>query len=112
MSDFKQPARYRASIAEWEFIRTWLRRETCWICGEPWTELHHILSRGQGGDDVIEDLAPLCASCHRRIEARDVQARAALRGALMPTNLAYLHDKLGERTLGWLDRNYPARAAA
>jgi hypothetical protein len=30
----------------------------------------------------------------------------------MPTNLAYLHDKLGERTVGWLERNYPPQSVA
>lgn len=70
-------------------------------------ELHHIYPRGQGGDDQIENLSPVCSPCHRKIEARDPVARSLLRGALMPTNLAYLHDKLGERTAGWLERHYP-----
>jgi len=111
-SDPKPAKRYRASLDEWAFFRTWFAQERCWICDGAWQELHHILARVHGGDDVVENLAPVCQADHRRIEARDPHARAALRGALMPTNLAYLHDKLGETTLGWLERNYPVRVAA
>lgn len=28
---------------------------------------HHILPRGAGGKDVIENLIPLCAKCHGKI---------------------------------------------
>jgi hypothetical protein len=111
-SDPKPPKRYRASLDEWEWFRTWFRGDRCWVCDGPWHELHHILPRSHSGDDVVENLAPVCRHDHRRIEARDPAARVALRGALMPANLAYLHDKLGERTLGWLERNYPVRVAA
>lgn len=106
MTDPKPQKRYRASLSEWQFFRGWFSTDRCWVCGEPWQELHHILARSHSGDDQVENLAPLCRPCHARIEAREPEARAALRGALMPTNLAYLQDKLGEQTLGWLERNY------
>lgn len=112
MNDPKPPKRYRASLEEWAFFRSWFSTDRCWVCGGPWQELHHILARSHSGDDQVENLAPVCRQCHGRIEARDIQARAALRGALMPTNLAYLQDKLGERTLGWLERNYPVQPVA
>ena len=34
---------------------TWNRR----------VEAYHLLSRAQGGDDVMDNLVPLCQSCHR-----------------------------------------------
>lgn len=109
--DTKPRKRYRATATEWAHIRDYFRDERCWCCGEAWSELHHILSRKHGGDDFIENLAPLCSDCHRRIEARDQWARGQLRGALMPSNLHYLFERLPYFE-GWLERNYPVRAAA
>lgn len=105
--DPKPAKRHRAGEQEWRGIREAFSEERCWVCGERWTELHHILNRSHSGDDVVENLAPVCAECHRRIEARDPQSRSLIRQALMPTNLAYLRRKLGENTEGWLSRHYP-----
>jgi len=114
LADPKPAKRYRAAKAEWAQIRAEFRRSDCccWTCSSGWTELHHILSRAHGGDDVTVDLAPLCLECHALIEARDPVARALLRGALMPSNLSYLRSKLGEQVGGWLERNYSAKVAA
>lgn len=112
MIDPKPSKRYRATIDEWGRLREWFALDRCWVCGGPWQELHHILARVHSGDDQVENLAPVCRPCHAKIEGRDDHARAALRGALMPTNLVYLEGKLGGRTLGWLDRNYPSSVAA
>lgn len=111
-SDFKQPPRYRATVAEWEWFRTWFRTSTCWVCGGPWQELHHILARIHGGDDDIVNLAPVCRDCHRLIEARDPHARAQIRHALLPSNYHYLFGKLEGKLEGWLERNYSTRVAA
>lgn len=105
-SDPRPAKRYRAPKSEWEDIREAFSEERCWVCEEPWMELHHILNRSHSGDDVVVNLAPLCSECHRRVEARDPLARSALRGALMPSNLAYLSYRLGENVEGWLERNY------
>lgn len=107
MIDAKPTKRYRASLNEWGQMREWFCLERCWVCNEPWQELHHIYPRGQGGDDVIENLAPLCKRCHGRVEARDPIARSLLRQALMPSHLDYLIGKLGETTKGWIERHYP-----
>ncbi len=42
----------------------------CEICGNPAKDIHHIDSRGMGGDpkgkkDVIENLMALCRECHQ-----------------------------------------------
>lgn len=41
----------------------------CEICGAPGTDIHHMDSRGMGGDpkgtkDVLENLMALCRECH------------------------------------------------
>lgn len=41
----------------------------CEVCGSPAVDIHHIESRGMGGDpngtkDVIENLQALCRKCH------------------------------------------------
>lgn len=107
MIDAKPAKRYRATKAEWNDIRDAFSEDRCWVCDEPWAELHHILNRSHSGDDVVVNLAPCCRQCHGRIEARDAQARSLIRQALMPSNLAYLRYKLGENAEGWLSRNYP-----
>lgn len=43
-------------------------RQHCQGCGKPLAlaecELHHIVPRGKGGDDQIENLACICRACH------------------------------------------------
>ncbi|MFF2886987.1 HNH endonuclease [Paenibacillus sp. NPDC057967] len=36
----------------------------CVICYKPFVEIHHITPQAEGGDDTLENAAPLCASCH------------------------------------------------
>lgn len=107
MIDTRPAKRYRASQSEWRAIRMEFNYENCWCCGDPWSELHHILNRSHSGDDVTVNLAPLCAECHRRVEARDAVSRSLIRQALLPSNIGYLRWKMGEQVEGWLDRNYP-----
>jgi 5-methylcytosine-specific restriction endonuclease McrA len=105
-SDPKPAKRYRATPEEWAGIHRAFVKEMCWVCGRMWSDLHHILPRSQGGDDVIACLAPLCRQCHTRVEARDSEARSKLRGALMPSNLLYLEEKTVD-AVAWLNRQYP-----
>lgn len=34
-------------------------------------ELHHIVPRSQGGDDLAENLCPLCHDCHTKLEGHE-----------------------------------------
>lgn len=106
MIDPKPQKRYRASLDEWAFFRSWFSTDPCWVCGGKWQELHHIYPRGQGGDDQVENLAPVCRECHGRIEAHEPVARSLIRQALLPSNTGYLQQKLGENAQGWIERNY------
>lgn len=36
----------------------------CVICQEPFVEVHHIIPQSEGGEDTIENAAPLCSRCH------------------------------------------------
>lgn len=115
-SDPKPQKRYRADSREWKDIHRAFRGSTCRLCPKPFESLHHIYPRGQGGDDVIVNLAPVCGSgttgCHGRLEARDPATRAAMRDALTDANRWYLTWKLGHGAEAWLDRAYPAAVAA
>lgn len=42
-----------------------MRLPYCELCGNSFnTEVHHIVSRAAGGDDVRENLVCLCFRCH------------------------------------------------
>lgn len=36
----------------------------CVICQEPFVEVHHIVPQKEGGEDTINNAAPLCSRCH------------------------------------------------
>lgn len=38
----------------------------CVVCQQPWVEVHHIKARADGGENSLENAAPLCAGCHHR----------------------------------------------
>lgn len=40
------------------------RSRDCLTCGYYRASAHHLVRRSQGGDDVMENLIPLCGSCH------------------------------------------------
>ncbi|MEO2204741.1 HNH endonuclease signature motif containing protein [Paenibacillus pabuli] len=50
-----------------EKVKNEAKRRACFrcvICHEKFVEIHHIIPQAEGGDDTIENAAPLCASCH------------------------------------------------
>lgn len=89
--------------------RKLLADRVCRACGQQATNCHHLLGKGgRRGDDVVENMIPLCGSgshgCHgalhgtphrhagRRWEARDV--RLAIGLALRPLEYARLVETL------------------
>lgn len=44
-----------------------IRKLNCIACGNRGAEAHHVSSRGSGGDDVENNLMPLCRICHTKI---------------------------------------------
>lgn len=71
-------------------------------------ETHHVLSRGQGGDDVAANLVCLCASHHQKITDEDMATRVLLGEHLLlerPDTITYIKGKLGEvEGTEWLAR--------
>jgi len=50
-----------------ELTRTEAKRRSafrCCVCHKPFVEVHHLVPRAEGGGDLIDNAAPLCASCH------------------------------------------------
>lgn len=44
------------------------RNQPCCVCGQTrGTVAHHLKTKGSGGDDTPENLAPLCVRHHREI---------------------------------------------
>lgn len=87
----------------------------CRACGARPINCHHLLGRGQRGDDDLNNLIPLCGSgshgCHgalhgnpyvdrkgRRWEARAV--RLAIGLSIRPSEYAYLAEKLSVASAG------------
>lgn len=110
--DPKPEKRYRASKREWEDMHRAFRGVPCRACGRrPFESLHHVYPRGQGGDDVVVNLFPVCGSgttgCHGLIESHDRVTRARVRANLNDANRLYLTYKLGHGAQAWLDSQYP-----
>ena len=91
--------RYRRKVAspkQWAAFKE-AKREPCRVCREkPGTSLHHIVPRDFGGDDVADNLAPLCFECHILVTLRDDGPCKALLASLTDSEYAYLIEKGGE----------------
>lgn len=65
---------------------------------------HHLVPKGQGGDDIDENIVPLCGDgtrgCHAEVEYRTAGYRQRLRAKLSPDEYAYIIDKKGA---SWLN---------
>lgn len=107
-SSRKKYRRIVASRKTWEKLRD-ERLGPCLICmhvgikqvGE--SELHHVVPRDRFGDDVAENLIPICHVHHEQIEGRRTFSSIMLAEAIQqsePAVYAYAIDKLGEH--GWL----------
>jgi len=70
----KRQHRIVATKAEWEAIAE-AKQGPCRICRRVESngsvhstiELHHLIRRSQGGDDVPDNIVPLCGACHRKL---------------------------------------------
>jgi hypothetical protein len=108
------PKREKRTVDRKATTRATLRRRECGICGHPAATGHHVLARGAPyfGDDVPENIVPLCGSgttgCHGDIEAERVKARRALGRHVVderPDVVADLTAKLGAvEAAEWLRR--------
>lgn len=98
----RRRGRVTASRDEWLRLRaTKLIGQVCRIQLEdaplcPATELHHLVPRSLGGDDVADNLVPLCSKHHRWVTAREQPVLGALGASLTDAEYAYVIGKLGE----------------
>jgi 5-methylcytosine-specific restriction enzyme A len=55
--------------------------------GDPFLETHHIIPLGEGGADVIDNVAALCPNCHRKMHVLH-----------LPGDVEKLKDRISRRT--------------
>ena len=102
-ADPKPRRRVRATVAERRRLRTEKLTGVCRVCGDRPSELHHVVSRAQGGDDTADNLVPLCVGCHVLVTVMDRQALDALgRSLSLPERAYVVRRKSGE----WLHQRY------
>jgi len=96
--------RYRRKVAspkQWAAIRA-EKLGPCRVCGftnERLIQLHHLVPRAQGGDDVAANLVPLGWQCRKHVTERDEVTLQRLAEALTDAEYAYVIGKLGENAL-------------
>lgn len=98
--------RYRRKIAspkQWQAIQA-AKLGPCRVCGEQANngivhgliQLHHLVPRDLGGDDVADNIVPLCPSCHDHITNRSHTTALILCSSLTDAEYTYAVGKLGE----------------
>lgn len=86
----------------------------CRACGRSYgigVSMHHLVNRSQGGDDVADNLVPLCGDgtrgCHGALTDHRrgwERIAAALRHNLTPAEKRYI---ITHKSAEWLDTHYP-----
>ena len=99
--------RYRRKVAspkQWQAIID-AKVGPCRVCTRPASnghgfgliEFHHLVSRAQGGDDVEDNIVPLCSHHHELITfSPGGESTRALGSSLTDAEYAYVISKLGE----------------
>lgn len=100
--------RYRRKVAsakQWEAI--WAaKRGPCRVCTayafDSVIDPHHLVFREDAGDDVPENIVPLCRGCHEALHKRAPAIARLLLSKLTDAEYAYMVTRGGE--------DYPERA--
>ena len=92
--------RYRRKVAspkQWQAIQA-AKGRTCRVCllDTNAIQLHHLVPRDFGGDDVPENLVPLCPRCHSDVTRCDRETCLVLFVRLEDAEYAYAVEKAGE----------------
>jgi 5-methylcytosine-specific restriction endonuclease McrA len=91
--------RTRRIVDRVPILRKLLSDRECRLCGRPAGSGHHLIKRSHGGDDVADNVIPLCGSgttgCHGKVEDWDPNARLALGARLTDDEIRYVLTKLG-----------------
>ena len=94
----KKYRRKVVSRASWERLRD-EKGSACRICGQTnpaVLHLHHLVHRDDRGDDIADNLAPLCADCHRGVHLREPAHCRLLLTRLTDGEYAYMVQRGGE----------------
>jgi hypothetical protein len=94
--------RYRRKVAspkQWQAISA-AKLGPCRVCCDPGRngsafgliQLHHLVSRQDGGDDVADNIVPLCPKCHEKVTARGLVFSGGLYVPIGEVLLAMLTD--------------------
>jgi hypothetical protein len=100
--------RYRRKVAsakQWQKI-TAEKKGPCRVCRNATTHLrafqagsvtfHHVIPRDLGGDDVKDNIVPICFACHEMVTGLYAPSCLALCASLTDSEYAYAIGKLGE----------------
>lgn len=83
-------------------LRKMLDDPSCRACGRPAVDPHHIVTRARYlGDDVPENIMPLCRAHHD-----EFHAEGHLAAPLAWEEVVYARIKLGPAALDYLERRY------
>lgn len=94
----KQYRRKIASHKQWESLRA-EKGSACRVCGQTHPsllELHHLVPRDLAGDDVADNLIPLCNECHRGVTLREPAHCRLLLTRLSDAEYSYAVQRAGE----------------
>jgi 5-methylcytosine-specific restriction endonuclease McrA len=98
--------RYRRKVAsakQWQRIIA-AKGGPCRVCRDPASNgalhalihFHHLVPRAQGGDDVADNIVPLCQDCHGLATLRNPLVLEVLARSVTEGEYAYIIGKLGE----------------
>jgi hypothetical protein len=75
----------------------------CRVCGsvengrvESKIQLHHVVSRSHGGADTMDNIVPLCLTCHDRVTQREPLPCYGLLVSLSDAEYAHMVSRGGE----------------
>ncbi len=91
--------RYRRKVAspkQWASIRA-AKLGPCRVCGVNRPQLHHVVPRSSGGDDVADNMTPLCPDCHLLVGTRSPIHCRLFVANLTDAEYAYAVEKGGEQ---------------
>lgn len=108
--------RYRRKVASpkrWQAIID-AKQGPCRACNDPATngrlygliQFHHLVARVHGGDDLADNIVPLCPVCHDAVTRRDAGAADLMLRSLTDAEYAYAIQRGGE---DYFERAYGLR---
>jgi 5-methylcytosine-specific restriction endonuclease McrA len=91
-----------ASKAQWQRIIA-AKQAPCRVCRDPASngsvhasiQFHHLVPRSAGGDDVADNIVPLCSDCHGLVTLRNPLVLQVLREHLTHAERVYIASKFG-----------------